>query len=396
MSAPSIIEILQHFDLVGLNPDALMKKVMSWSTSTARSVSESLTEALGSERSSPKPPGVLDFFAASPIRGDACQAFKCQTQHLDTLARYTALYADRVVVPLDFWLSDDKFDGRWTLCRQINIALRLRPLIQAGLVLLVPSPALCVCTECLAKEGVDITEVQRAARDFFEGELLDLFKVIYRPPENPDSEPTVEVQGPVEYLPHGPRLIGLQPNIITEPKRLKLIDGEPGALISKTTIRRERLLSADAFGDLIEDFIAQRIFKSRLGTTYLTDSPGQARFLGTTPKRDSSIAKTANLCAHLAHSVPAFANAPLDFILKLREDEGDAFIRYRAALNGIARDYLDPGDLVTETQAVELYHDVLRPRLAELNILSKQQLRTAVRKTLTKVSFPVLRFRLDS
>src|SRR3954449_4008397 len=60
------------------------------------------------------------FVPSASIRGDgfsSCAALECQLSRLDLLARYAALYADRVLVPVSArrLLSDSIFEARWRL-----------------------------------------------------------------------------------------------------------------------------------------------------------------------------------------------------------------------------------------------------------------------------------------
>ncbi len=390
-NAERTIAILDHFDLSSLGPEELRDEVLSWNSARAKDIAAALSQALQGDTPISEGQNVFDFFASSQIRGDACWGTECQASSLRMLARYASLYADRVIIPINFWLPDsDDYDDRVYLWHEINAVVQLRRVIEAGVLIPVSSPIYCYCPSCLKKQGVDVEKVWSAAYDLFEGELLDSFRLVYRPPKDAEGEARVEVQGPEEYIPHGRKSVTLPSALERKQRRLRVIDGALGALLSKATVKRQRLLSTFAFDDFVEDFVAQAIYRARVGTTYLTDSSGQARFLSSMAGRDGRLANTARLCAHLAHNVPAFADVPLDAILKLRANEPDAFLRYRTAINTIARDHLDPTKLVTAREAVELYYDVLQPRLIEIETLSKRQVRAEWRRSAAKVVASVL------
>jgi len=89
---------------------------------------------------------------------------------------------------------------------------------------------------------------------------------------------------------------------------------------------------------------------------------------------------------HLTCIVPFLDNVALPDILKLRANEGDAFQRFRKALDVSIDQYSSNGDKFTERDAAQLYSDVLAPELSKLN----QQVSAAqkrLRKTaITKAS----------
>jgi hypothetical protein len=76
---------------------------------------------------------------------------------------------------------------------------------------------------------------------------------------------------------------------------------------------------------------------------------------------------------------------PIRTVLKIRREEPEAFIRYRSTLNQVVQTYVKPGEVLTPKQAAELYHDHIRPELAELRIKAKTSFRAAVRKSVSKV-----------
>src|SRR5258707_51131 len=79
----------------------------------------------------------FSFLASRSMRGQ-CNSFQCRIERLDFLARYSALYANKVLVPLSLSADPEKRTEQevaYEVSEASLIFLRLRPLIEAGLVL---------------------------------------------------------------------------------------------------------------------------------------------------------------------------------------------------------------------------------------------------------------------
>jgi len=78
------------------------------------------------------------FFAGASVRGDSgCGAPLCRIQKIDFLGRYSALYANEVVVPLPLTHPEKVHavaEAKESLVRTATTLLRLRPLITQGII----------------------------------------------------------------------------------------------------------------------------------------------------------------------------------------------------------------------------------------------------------------------
>jgi hypothetical protein len=90
--------------------------------------------------------------------------------------------------------------------------------------------------------------------------------------------------------------------------------------------------------------------------------------------------ETLTFCGHLSHSVPLFSDVLIRKVVQIRAQEPEAFIQYRSALNNIIREHIRPGTFVGPSHATQLYHDVLRPRIAKLKSEADAWARSARRK----------------
>jgi hypothetical protein len=259
----------------------------------------------------------------------------------------------------------------------LNSLVRLGPLIKAGIVRPIIDSE-CICPNCRGAAVPNYARVEKKARAFWR-EQANQFRVVYRPLS--DDEAELEVTGPREFIPHR-MLISVPRSSVMDSMRQKVIDGVPGVVLPRIVVKREHILSRFAFPEFISDLVTQQLDRANMGACYLTDSEGQATFFENMRIPQQGIHE-AQFWKYLAHSIPLFSQASIKGALKLRKSEPEAFIRYRASLNQIARQY--DGKL-SDHDARQLYHDVLRPRISELQTASKNAARLGIHRLATKLS----------
>lgn len=77
--------------------------------------------------------------------------------------------------------------------------------------------------------------------------------------------------------------------------------------------------------------------------------------------------KSALMGRYLSCLVPFSGDIKLPSLIKLRKQESDAFILFRAALNEAINTYKESGDHFDERDAQAVYSDIIQPRLATLD-----------------------------
>jgi hypothetical protein len=166
-----------------------------------------------------------------------------------------------------------------------------------------------------------------------------------------------------------------------------MIGGSAGITIAKSVAKRRNLLGEVVFPEYLGDLINQQVNGLSGRCTYLTSSVGQAEFLRrlARPEADPGVDRSL-LLSYLAHSVPFFSRMPIDAVLRIRRNESDAFLRYRATLNGLVLDKVKGEAPISRRKAQDLFEDELRPRILALKAAARSAQRSAVRKSLTKAA----------
>lgn len=192
--------------------------------------------------------------------------------------------------------------------------------------------------------------------------------------------PSFIVKGPEDYIEHGSimRLLNSVPAWIGRATRSRKFR------VPFETVRK-RNLALPFFMSIANDAFLQSYFGLAFNARYVTDLPGEAEFFRTMNAHDELSRVTASLCAHLTHAIPILQDIPIEVILKVRQDEPEAFRAYRSTLTGIVRDYVRRGTSVTDREAADIYLDLLKPQLDALELQATNLRRAQIRSGLLKV-----------
>jgi hypothetical protein len=377
----ALLESLDEYGLSGHSQQELSDLIYQLGKRKLDTWSERLVEtsSVPADVAKPDPLDVFNFLASSAIRG-ATSCVYCQTAQLDKLARFAALYADRLVLPANFAVSGYDRLSRLGLIRAVNAVNSLRPLIEAGIVQ-VKVAATCLCRDCLRKRGVPFERIDSEAKAFWRKRISD-FQVVYHSAAGRKC-PRLVITGPDAFMPHDRFVVQFRET----PSFASRLNGGAvgsGVVVPESIVAEEDLL-AMAYSEFAGDLMAQQLYGVQFGTTYLTDLPGQAEFFGQMKARNERMANAARLCSHLAHSVPLLSDVPINEVLKIRSREPEAFLRYRSTLNRIVQEHVRPGAFLGTEDASLLYHDVLRPQLARLKSEVLARRKTSQRKALAKI-----------
>jgi hypothetical protein len=147
-------------------------------------------------------------------------------------------------------------------------------------------------------------------------------------------------------------------------------------------VRKHDLIS-HVFDSIAEDVTLQQFLASTLKCKYLANFPAEAQFLSGLSGRTGEV--KLDTVAQLAHRLPILRELPITTLLRLRADEGDAFLLYRAALEKAASESFGTHSTISQQDADELYNSILCPELirlrAKLKAAQRQKGAAALLKT---------------
>jgi hypothetical protein len=332
------------------------------------------------------PVDAFNFVANQSLRGETCCNWQCVRSKLEFLARYAALFADRVLVPFALPRPEHIEDSHWArdkIALRIRETLLLRPVIEAGIARLV-LPEFHFCRRCANRAKAQVRMIEQEADALYRAHRKK-FAASYTALEAPHAGVAggALVRGPTEFLEHGciahvfheapawaPNHRGAQPVPLTGAK-----------------LERSGLIKG-VFERIAWDVVFCQFYGIRFDAKYLTDLPGETEFMDRVSKGDELVQNTAALAAQLTHSIPLFNCLSVPAILRIRREGHEAVVLYRAALAEIVREHLAKREVVSRRKAREIFFDILEPQLAKLKADAAARRRASLRKAIAKVGIP--------
>jgi hypothetical protein len=301
--------------------------------------------------------GEFNYLASASFRAEqGCSVPECRARRISEFARFSLLYAERVIFPI---YVPRRLDPRW-LDGNFRILAELRPLVDLGIVVPTQSSP-CVCKKCIEGFSPVLNQVRNAAWD-----AADLIKVKYLGAKHGrkkyrKNEWAFEITFPPDFDADTPTLLFLDnPKPVLEKFVQK--KGTEGSELPVEVVRDSGVLMA-YFKHAAEDYMLQRLYRRRASCAYLSDSGREIRLLGQLLGESQEDRRSA-VFASMSHDVPLFADIPLETLVSVRQQDGEAFAAYRGALNQAVKEANEK--CITPERSKEIYSDILYPQLTAL------------------------------
>ena len=378
--------ILYLIDAAHLNSEErIVRAIHEWPLARLTEIRGQLWELLKANSDSAVSPtdvtDPFDFVASASMRGeDGCFAWDCRLQKARTLARYGALYARRLLIPIRLGIYPGEMETesalRYGLAGTLMSILVYRPLVENGIAFL-SAGALQLCKDHFDEAVPVHPKVEAVSNALFRKEFRR-FKVSL---DHARGSPDVLVEGPEEYLQHGKLWFGAF-NWLSDTSRSKA--REKNALPIKVTQAVRSAAVRGVFRRFAYDVTIHQFYTLPSNATYLTDMAGEARVLALLNSTQEERMRDAMLMKHLLHSVPLLSDVPIAKVLKFRTEEPEAFIQYRTAVAKILRECSNSKCFNSERDVKNIYRDILEPELARLKIQAREIRRMGIKKATVK------------
>ena len=366
MNFHTVFEVL---DRVGLKQLPDLAKTEEWEEADFRRIHEQLYAALmPSALSSAKADeGVLDpfrFVASASMRGDAgCSEPLCRYQKLDFLARYAALYATSVVIPIGL-PSPEHLDNlsyiKPRILQALFTLLSGKVLINSGRLL----PTIMRTTHHCEHEIDFVREVREAISEYMDwaaAKFASEFTVRYqRPDKSPSGLPSIYIDGPEEFLEHGAlvyrELDGKEPKLSARRKY------DSDGMIAIRGKQKIPFLWPifEQIGQNSSFYLAYRMHKN---VRLLTDMAGEAIFLRDLGD-DAEFASNASGLQALTHALPLLSDMSIETLLRIRDEEREAFEAYRMNISAMSKTVMSQG--MSTAEGHEYFASQIAPSLEKL------------------------------
>lgn len=309
----------------------------------------------------------FSFVAGRSIRADAgCGELFCRLQKIDFLGRYAALYANRLILPLPLQ-HPSKIDGNNESARQlINTSLallRLRPLVDAGIVLPVTMRSFHRCEHEHAWAGRLIEAMHHIAIEAARDSRRD-FRIRFQVPEkSPTGLPSAYIEGPEDFLEHGRLVV-----VFDEGKGWR----QRGWRYNRNGMvelhgDRKLVFLYDIFSGIADDTTFYLTYGRDVNSRYLSSQRGETCLLDLATNKDDELAASSRaMQAYMSHTLPLLGDLPLGALLRIRKQERDSFGRYREAVGKILQDVASRKKRIGKKEIQEAFRSQVEPQLAVL------------------------------
>lgn len=323
----------------------------------------------------------FSFIASASLRSDSgCWEVPCRLKKLDLVARYAALYANEITIPLPLARpsSQSGLPHAKLLLRNSTLTLtRLRPLIDSGLV----SPAVMRsfhCRHTIAWVN-RMMEVVHAVSGVAAKDLSDEFRVVYQLPEMaPTGRSTAYITGPNDFIEHGETVLTFDEGPKWRQQNWRF-DKE-----GKTELKGTKKVwfVSRIFNEIANDTTFYLAYGRLKSARYLTDLRGEAFLLDGSTQDEELAATSSAMNNFLKHTLPLLGDLSIATLLKIRREERDSFARYREALDRVLKDMATRKKHLGKREAREMYKELIEPELlgmkSELYQERKRQVRRVV------------------
>jgi hypothetical protein len=371
---------------VGLEKLSDFEKTEEWQEGTYRQLHESLYAALMPRKLSvvQTNDGILDpfkFVASGSMRAESsCTEPMCRYRKLDFLARYAALYATSVVLPIGLPLPEEGDEFSYIkprLQQALFTLLTCRVVINSERFI----PTIMRTAHHCEHELEFVAQTRELISDYMEfavEEFAKDFNVRYqRPDKSPSGLPSIYIEGPDTFLEHGEivfrQLDGKEPKLSTRRK----FDAN-----GMTQIKGKQKVPFlwPIFQEIGKNSSFYLAYKMHDDVRLLTDLPGEAIFLRDLGEDSDFVSSTAGLQA-LAHSLPLLTDLPIEAVLRIRDEERESFEAYRVTIREMSRSVISRG--MSKEEGSDYFADQIAPSLKNLKReIALEKKRQAIRTTI--------------
>jgi hypothetical protein len=281
-AADKLFAVIEQYGIIG--PQGLLKlyslpakQLEKLYQETFQAIYDAQLEKLSDSDSSGLP-DPFSFHAGASIRGDSgCSAVDCRGNKISFLARYAALYANELILPLSLRPPEkvkhrsERFD---LLVQNLFTLFLLRPVITEGIVF----PVVMRTQHCIhhAKLAEMTREIVQDCSQFTVKNLLNEFRLMYELPEkSPSRKPTLYLEGPGEYIEHG----GLAQPLGEPPDWLPRTAGFDKNGHVEVRGEYKRRIVAELFAGIADNVTFYLAYGTRRNARFLSDLPGETDFL---------------------------------------------------------------------------------------------------------------------
>jgi hypothetical protein len=370
-----IFQILLRKDFIKGNEVAI-DKVRNTSVSTLIDIAKTIFD-ITSAADFGRENSIFAHSASFSIGGGRrpCADLDSRMTHIDQLARFSALYSDRVYIYnfMSDYLTGDidptkESEFRTNFTNDLIMLNSVRPLIERNILVPYSFPKIdcingLVSTTMSDDWGIFVNQEHKRLNDLFLNNVDVIFKR-----EAKERYLFIE-KGPEDFVTHGTsyrHVYLLWPEIKNMHQLMRKVDSGQEVTLSKTILKKSKyhdfnvnyILKNISFG-----LSTSRVFR----TSFLTDSDIHVDILNSI-SRDPFINKRNQIVKeHLSTMVPFVNDIGIGDLLKIRDREQESFILFRYRLNSAINEVKKAKKKFSDREAMEIYSEFILPEIAKVD-----------------------------
>jgi hypothetical protein len=338
--------------------------------------------------------GLLTHTASFSLGGSSypCSEIMCRVKKAQQLAQFAAFYSDRIYIHNFIadhlrHLEGDKYPNeamlKYTFANDLIVLDYLRPLIEAEIIVPVTSPH--HCPNCFVREILHHDTDKRLAsaiERLADRYAKELTYTLYR---DKDGLINLVMEGPDDLLEHSYLAIitSDQPPRYYKHLRKQLNQGLEVRLPRKVV--EQMGLDLNMTNYVFQNIVFELAVAKFLNTSYVTERPIDIAMLNDITTENRIQQRSRIIRDNLMCLVPFINNISAIDVLKLREAEQEAFIRFRQSLNKALNESLTSNREFGANEARQVYQDIIRPELSNLDGKMKHGYKNLFRDTAFEV-----------
>ena len=329
------------------------------------------------------------FLPNSDISGaGGCEALSCKIHRAKDFSIFTALYADKVYLKLDFITSEhyelhdiDEIEHdaemeegyKIKLKQDMYILIAYFELIENNIICITPARFM-ICPDCFQKSFLNSKSKKDVSK--LKSDYVKKAKVILQAFDG-HGHAEVRIDNIDEFFPDHPLYYNYD-----NPEVLKLLKNEKVG----TEIKNK-----DFTTDLVNGFIENEILEASYTAIYcneqsarlITNKLSDAMFFGISKNSNNLRIMEEKYKSLPEYLMPIVYNLDLENLINLRNEEQESFNKYRIALN---KAIYENQKMNNENDSIKIYDELIYPELNNLNMKLKQLKQGSLKRTFGTIS----------
>ena len=304
-----------------------------------------------------------------------CDEITCSMSRAEKFAVFSALYADKVYIQLQFITNehyelidideveqDERLYGNYIMrvLKDLSIILVYSELIKNDIVIITPSHRM-LCQDCFQKEvlGNNVLDLSALKKDY-----INKSKVYLRDFDNENNEAEISINNIDEFFPDHELFW-----CVTDPDEIAVLKKEHVGKPIKNKQFCQQFIES-----FIEDEIASALYTTKYcndqNAKLITNKLSDAMFLSMDKRNKNDIENIKRQTQILPeYDLLMLQNISIKDVIRLRQEENEAFNKYRIALNNAVKEQHSTSNV---TDWYKIYDDIVYPEINNLNLKIKQ------------------------